>query len=330
MSVQTSSISSAFLWRRVHSLAGFWLVLYLIIHLITNSQAALWIGDDGHGFVRLVNFLESLPYLQIVETVLIGVPLAVHAVWGIKRALTARFNVHTKDGHTPALAFPRNRAFAWQRLSSWVLLVGIIWHVFEMRFHDAPKRVASCSGEQYLVQLDFDEGLYTLAARLHVTLFTPADTDDAARRLRSMGKIEIPKKSFMEAVRQVPYDSDEDMSRVMMQNAKQERAWLQGLSSFHLREGQVVASAPVPGVAMLLMVRDTFKSPWMAVFYTVFVLAAAFHAFNGFWTFLITWGIILSYRAQRRMSAVSVAGMGLLAVLGLIAIWCSYWINLRY
>ena len=61
MGTQASSISTSFIWRRVHSLTGFWLVLYLIIHLITNSQAALWIGDDGSGFVRLVNSLERLP-----------------------------------------------------------------------------------------------------------------------------------------------------------------------------------------------------------------------------------------------------------------------------
>ena len=66
-SVSAAEISSTFIWRRVHSLMGFWLVLYLILHLLTNSQAALWIGDDGNGFVRMVNSLESLPYLQVVE-----------------------------------------------------------------------------------------------------------------------------------------------------------------------------------------------------------------------------------------------------------------------
>src|SRR5579872_295953 len=92
MAVSTAPVSSAFLWRRVHSLMGLWLVLYLIVHLIVNSQAALWIGDDGSGFVRLVNSLESLPYLQVVETVFIAIPLAVHGGWGIHRAWSARLN----------------------------------------------------------------------------------------------------------------------------------------------------------------------------------------------------------------------------------------------
>ena len=75
------------------------------------------------------------------------------------------------------------------------------------------------------------------------------------------------------------------------------------------------------------MVRDTFKSPLMIALYSIFVLAAAFHAFNGFWTFLITWGVILSYRSQKTMIPVSVIGMGLLLFFGFAAIYGSYWLN---
>jgi succinate dehydrogenase / fumarate reductase cytochrome b subunit len=268
MGVQTSSISTAFIWRRVHSLTGFWLVLYLILHLVTNSQAALWIGDDGSVFVKMVNSLESLPFLQVIETVLIGIPLAVHGVWGIKRALAARTNSGSGDGSSPSLKYDRNRAFTWQRLSSWILLFGILGHVAQMRFLDAPVEVKSESGVEYQVSLTFDEGLSTLSKRLHVTL-----TDSG---------------------------------------------------------GKVIARAGTPGTAFLLMVRDTFKSPLMAILYTIFVLAAAFHAFNGFWTFLITWGVILSYRSQRAMIPYSVAGILLLSFLGLAAIWGTYWVNLRH
>ena len=117
MTVQASTISNDFIWRRVHSLMGFWLVLYLIVHLITNSQAALWIGDDGSGFIKLVNSLETLPYLQVVETVLIGIPLLIHGVWGVKRAWTARLNSGGGGGIAPSMKYSRNRAFTWQRLT---------------------------------------------------------------------------------------------------------------------------------------------------------------------------------------------------------------------
>lgn len=324
MSVQTSSISTTFIWRRVHSLMGLWLVLYLIIHLITNSQAALWIGDDGNGFIKMVNALESLPYLQVVETVLIGIPLLIHGIWGIKRALTAKTNSMKGDGSLPGLKYGRNRAFTWQRLTSWILLVGIIGHVVQMRFLDAPKKGSSPAGEQYFVRVSFDEGLYTLAARLHVNLFSPADVENVAKQVKGMGLLPKPKLDYG------MYNADEDSARMMVQKAQEEKEWMEVLASFKLKPNEVVAVSGMPGTAFLLMVRDTFKSPVWAVLYTLFLLAAAFHAFNGFWTFLITWGMILSYRSQKAMVPVSIVGMVILSFLGFVAIWCSYWVNLRY
>jgi len=304
---------------------GLWLVLYLIIHLITNSQAALWIGDDGSGFVRLVNSLENLPYLQLVETVLIGIPFLVHGVWGVKRALTAKGNSRGSDGSRPGLSYGRNRAYTWQRLSSWILLVGVVGHVVQMRFVDAPKKAKSASGEQYFTKVGFDEGLYTLSARLHVGLFGPEDVAGVRKQLGEMGRIQ-GKPRLGKGL----YQSDEESARKILQRAAQEKEWMEALASFHLKPNEVVAVSEMPGTAFLLMVRNTFKSPVMAILYTVFLLAAAFHAFNGFWTFLITWGMILSYRSQKAMIPVSVIGMVVLSVLGLAAIWCTYWVNLRW
>ncbi len=260
MAVKTGIVSNTFIWRRVHSLMGLWLILYLLEHLIVNSQAALWIGDHGSGFVRLVNSLESLPYLQVIEIVFIGVPLLIHGVWGIKRALSAK---------TSPLEYSRNRAFNWQRLTSWILLVGIVAHVVQMRFLQMPREVMVGYEKFYETRVSFDEGLLTLAPKVGVRL-APS-----------------------------------------------------------LKANEVVVVAPSPGKAMLFMVRDTFKSPVMMVLYTIFVLAAAFHAFNGFWTSLITWGAILSYRSQKAMLPIAWFGIGLLSFLGLAAIWGSYWINLR-
>ncbi len=76
---------------------GLWLILYLIEHLIVNSQADLWIGDDGIGFIGLVNLLESLPYLLVIEIVFIGTSLLIHGILGVERALTAKTNSVLSD-----------------------------------------------------------------------------------------------------------------------------------------------------------------------------------------------------------------------------------------
>lgn len=330
MNVKVPVISSAFIWRRVHSLMGFWLVVFLFEHLLVNSQAALWIGDDGHIFVKFVNLLESLPYLQVVEVVLIGIPLALHAGWGIKRAFSSKANSGGSNGGSPSLKYGRNRAYTWQRLSSWILLVGIIGHVIDMRFLDYPKSAMKDNQEQYLVALDFDEGLYSLSKRLQVFLYSPQQISQILECSKSKDLVPESKKSLLEAVKPTEYLPDKEKEVERIQISHQNKEWAEKLASFNLNQNQVVAAALKPGTAMLLSVRDTFKSPLMVALYTIFILAAAFHAGNGFWTFLITWGLILSMRAQRAMIPVSIFGMCLLGFLGLAAIWGSYWINLRY
>jgi succinate dehydrogenase / fumarate reductase cytochrome b subunit len=94
-------------------------------------------------------------------------------------------------------------------------------------------------------------------------------------------------------------------------------------------QNQVTALSPNFGTAVLLMVRETFKSPLMIFLYTVFVLAATFHAFNGLWTFMITWGITLTAASQQLMRKCAVVLMVLISFLGLAAIWATYWINLK-
>ncbi len=230
---------------------GFWLLLYLIIHLFTNSQAALWMGETGAPFVRMVNSLESLPFLPAIEVTLIAVPLLVHGIWGILRIFTARTN---------SLPYQRNRAFTWQRITSWILLVGVIGHVVQMRFLDQPRYVDG----SYQVLVSSDDQLPTLAARVDATT--------------------------------IPTDNG------------------------------TIVYGQTPGQAMLFMVRNTFKSLIFCTLYSIFLLSAAFHAFNGFWTFLITWGILLSYKAQLRAQWLIVAGFALLTFFGFAAIWGSYYL----
>ncbi len=88
--------------------------------------------------LKLVNLLESLPFLQVIEWLLIGIPLLIHGIWGIKRALQPKMNSFGSGGKSPHLNYGRNHAFTWQRLTSWILLIGIIGHVVQMRFIGYP------------------------------------------------------------------------------------------------------------------------------------------------------------------------------------------------
>lgn len=313
-------IPKAFIWRRAHSLTGLWFTLYLIEHLFTNSQAALLFGDDGSGFVQAVNWIKSLPYLPFIEFFLLGVPFLIHAIWGIKYLWTAKYNSFPTDGSKPDLsAYPRNHAYTWQRITAWILLVGIAAHVVHMRWMEYPTSVHWGTQKLYMVRLKEDPGLYTLSKRLGFDLYNSEKVSAAA----TSAQVEPPLISTSSM------DSDSPQQLIAAQSRQEHLAWVKALQSFSLKEDQTIAVAHDFGTAELLMVRDVFKSPMMILLYTGLVLAACFHGFNGLWTFMIRWGVTLTAASQRLMRHAAVFLMVLIAFLGLAAVWGSYWLNLK-
>ncbi len=314
---QAPPIPKAFIWRRAHSLTGLWLVIFLIEHLLTNSQAALFIGDDGSGFVSAVNFLKGLPYLPVIEISLIGIPLLIHGIWGIRYLFTGEYNNFSTDGSAPALGqYPRNQAYTWQRWTSWILLVGIVAHVIHMRFLEYPTSAQLGTEHFYMVRLDNDSGLATLSRRLGFEVYDQAHIQQIEQSLASRPPVEVTQET-PEAL-------------IAAQKSREEQAWLKALQKRPLNAQQVLGVSQSFGIAELLMVRDTFKNPTMILLYTGLVLAACFHAFNGLWTFMITWGVTLTANSQRGMRKLAVVLMVLIAFLGLAAIWGTYWFNLKH
>lgn len=339
MSAETG-VPSAFFWRRFHSLMGLWLVIYLTEHLLTNSQAALWIGDDGSGFVHAVNAIQRLPYIHAIEVLLIGIPFAIHIIWGIKYLMTSKMNSFRSKGSTPSFPeYPKNRAYSWQRITSWILVFAVLAHVVQMRFYSYPYSAMLGHEAHYMVRVSLDEGLYTLASRLNVELY-----DEEKIKLQRLQWYEnvnesIPSQSslaafydffhgiFSSVPEQVPKDHiQEELKR---QEVRQQRDFLDTLEGRPIGTGEVIAVAPDFGTAELLAVRETFKMPLMLLLYSLFVAAAVFHAFNGLWTFLITWGVSLTERSQRMMKKIALFMMALVGFLGMAAIWGSYLITLN-
>jgi len=308
-------IPQAFIWRRLHSLTGVFIVLFLISHLLTNSQAALFVGEDGSGFVEAVNNIHNLPYLPFIEIALLAVPILIHMVWGIRYLRTGELNSFRGDGTTPSLPeYGRNRAYSWQRITSWVLVVGILAHVVQMRFLEYPVATKVDNETHYMLPVSLDTGLITLAQRLNVRLLTQKMIDYEKTA-------EHPSPEWWS----LPSAKDQ----LLEQRRQQREEWGKAADARPLRDGEVLAVAPDFGTIELLLVRDTFKSPIMIALYTLFVLAACFHGFNGLWTSMITWGVTISEKAQRNMLFVSTALMVAVTFLGLAAIWGTFWLNLK-
>lgn len=254
----------------------------------------------------------------MIEFVLLGIPFLIHGWWGIRYLLTAKYNSFSSDGSTPSLPqYSDNRRYTWQRITSWILLVGIIAHVIHMRFLEYPTSAVVDATPLYISRVESDQGLYTLSKRLNFDVYDQQSIREMKEKISTSPKLDIQTASSPEEA-------------VAAQRQQQERNWVEAMEKWSLEDHQLVAVTPSFGVAELLLVRDTFKSPTMIFLYTGLVLAACFHAFNGLWTSMITWGVTLTARSQQLMYSFAVGLMVVVAFLGLAAIWGTYLFNLKY
>lgn len=325
----------AFIWRRLHSLTGIWLTIYLIMHLLTNSQAALLLGDDGQGFIHSVNSIHHLPFLPVIEIATLAVPILIHSIWGILYILEAKYNSFGKVGKDPYLPeYPRNHAYTWQRITAWILVLGIAAHVIHMRIIEYPDSAMKGDQRYFMVRVNLDEGIYTLASRLNVQLYDPHQIEVERKEIVKPQEETSKNGNFWEFLSSLnglykKTPSEKPSALIEKQKQVQDQGWLQALQKKPLGPGQAIAVAKDFGTVELLMLRETFKMPFMIVIYTLFVLTACFHGFNGLWTFLITWGVSLTKKSQALMRTLSTGLMVIVAFLGLSAIWLTYWVNLK-
>lgn len=310
----------AFLFRRLHSIAGAFFVLFLCEHILTNSSSALLIGEEGSVFIRGVNFLQSLPYLPVLEIVLLAVPIAIHAFLGIRYFMEARWNSFASDGSTPSLGYLRNHAFTWQRITALILIVGVFAHVVTMRFLQRPDEIMTPTQKKYAVPVIEDPGLITLAPRLRTMVITPRSKVALLEVLDRRMKVAELK---LQMATEPTLFAANDLIRERL------KEYYQFISALSPTETSWTVLAPDFGTALLLIVRENFRTPWICALYTIFIFAAAFHASNGLWTWAISWGIPLNECGRR-----VVRGIGVLLCLGflfggLASIWLTYFVTLN-
>ncbi len=177
-----------------------------------------------------------------------------------------------------------------------------------MRFLNYPTVIKQLEGKEYIVHISSDPGLETLAPRLGATLYRSQDLTEMKNEQMTNRKMSLSAKDA--------------------QIAKLEDKKIATLTAFSLKESEVLAGVNSFGLAALLVMRDTLKWLPYCLLYSAFVLMASFHAANGLWTALITWGVTINQTSQTLFLYLSQGLMGLLAFLGLVAAWGTYWINL--
>lgn len=117
-------LSRTFVLRKLHQLTGIMpLGVFLLEHFYTNSKAVA----GAASFNKAVEDLQAIPYILLVETVGIFIPLIYHAVYGLVITAEARPN-------NLAYPYPRNWFYTVQRVTGVILFFFILFHVLNFRF----------------------------------------------------------------------------------------------------------------------------------------------------------------------------------------------------
>lgn len=128
-----------FLLRRLHSLTGVIPIgAFMIIHLTTNSSilwgaingrahAATPIGRGVETFQDEVSFINGMPLLLLIESLVLWVPIAFHAILGVVFALNASNNV-------ARYGYQSNKRYMLQRLTGYLGFAFILYHVATLRW----------------------------------------------------------------------------------------------------------------------------------------------------------------------------------------------------
>ncbi len=314
---------------------GLWLAIFLIEHLLTNSQAALLWGEHAQGFVRMVNLLHNFPHLEVIEIVLLGIPLLIHFVWGVCYFISARYNSFPGPKRSPSLArYARNHGYTWMRITAIIVGVGVVLHVVQFRFVRYPAILVHGEQSFYFSKVSMDDGLYTVAQRMGVELFDGNKIEEVEKELekRKAEKqlMESAEKEHQQQKEYAEFDLYKEGFFVAAQEYGKSAAFLRALKCKSVGSQDVIAVSKDFGTAALLTVRDVFKSPLYVALYSIFVLATCFHAGHGLWAFLITWGVILKQAAQNKFYRAALTVGFVLALFGLVSIWGTYWMNMKY
>ena len=114
----------SYFWRRLHSLTGIVPIgAFLIEHILSNYEAV----NGPLAYAKQVLFLNSLPFVRVLEWTFIFIPLAYHALYGVWIALRGRASVNVYP-------WAGNWGYLMQRVTGIIALAYIAQHVWRQRF----------------------------------------------------------------------------------------------------------------------------------------------------------------------------------------------------
>lgn len=116
-------ISPHFWLRRLHSLSGIFPIgAFLLEHMFSNS----FIIQGPEAYNNQIAFLTSLPYVLVIETLFIYLPILYHAFYGFYVMFTGKSNLIWYP-------YPANWLYYLQRVTGLLAFIYIFYHAYHTR-----------------------------------------------------------------------------------------------------------------------------------------------------------------------------------------------------
>lgn len=113
--------------RRLHSLSGIFPIgFFLIEHMASN--AFILAGPEAYN--RQIRFLQSLPFVVVLEITFIGIPILYHGLYGLYVWWTGKSNLIWYP-------YPKNFLYTLQRWTGVASLIYIGYHAYHTRIVNA-------------------------------------------------------------------------------------------------------------------------------------------------------------------------------------------------
>src|SRR5690554_406342 len=113
------STNRDFFYRKLHSLLGVVPIgVFLFVHFLINYQAV----NGAESYNTAAGIMEYIPFLLVVEFVVIYIPILYHGIYGVYYAFQAKHN-------TTDYGFFRNWMFRLQRITGIITIIFVAWHV---------------------------------------------------------------------------------------------------------------------------------------------------------------------------------------------------------
>ena len=107
----------------MHSLSGIFPIgIFMVFHLFANSVSIF--SADNYNLI--INFLRSLPFVELIEWLGIFLPIIFHAAYGIIIYTTAKPN-------QLQYRYSENWRYIFQRLTGVIALVYISFHILQFK-----------------------------------------------------------------------------------------------------------------------------------------------------------------------------------------------------